>query len=101
MDFGMITIVLLVISALLILLGLKLLLKKDWLIQFLRGFAGFGLLLIAFLLTMSGLNITSYSQLAEGQSIANVSFVKLTEQSFQTTVVNVQTGEQQEFNIQT
>ena len=95
----MITIVLLVISALLILLGLKLLLKKDWLIQFLRGFAGFGLLLIAFLLTMSGLNITSYSQLAEGQPIANVSFVKLNEQSFQTTVVNVQTGVQQEFSI--
>lgn len=99
MEFGVVTIVLLTFAAVLILAGLKLLFKPNWFIQFLRGFAGFGLLLVATGTILSALNLASYSQLQEGEDIANVSFTKQNEQSFQATVVNIQTGAQNAFVI--
>ena len=99
MDFGLVSISLLIIAALLILAGLKLLFKRNWFIQFLRGFGGFGLLLLAFIIIMSGLNIATYSQLSTGEEIANISFKKVNNQNFDAVVVNVQTGEQSTFNI--
>lgn len=99
MDFGLVSISLLTVAAILILVGLKLLFKRNWLVQFLRGFCGFGLLLIAFIIIMSGLNIASYAQLSVGEEIANISFKKVNEQNFDATVVNVQTGQFETFNI--
>ena len=99
MDFGLVSVSLLIIAAVLILVGLKLLIKRNYFIQFLRGFAGFGLLSLAFIIIMSGLNIASYSQLSQGEQIANISFKKVNNQNYDATVVNVQTGEQSSFNI--
>jgi len=99
MDFGLVSVSLLIIAAVLILVGLKLLIKRNYIVQFLRGFAGFGLLLFAFLIIMSGLNIATYSQLGKGEEIANISFKKVNNQNFDATVVNVQTGISTTFNI--
>lgn len=99
MDFGIVSIVLLVLSALLIMLGMKLLFRRNWFIQFLRGFAGFSLLLLALLVTLSGLNIATYQQLAKGQTIANISFTRTAGQQYQAELVNVATGQQASYEI--
>lgn len=100
MEFGLVTVSLLVVAALLVLAGLKLLFKTNWFLQFLRGFFGFGFLLLAFLLILSGLNIATYSQLADGQEIANISFARVANQSYEATIVNVKTGEQQKITLE-
>ncbi|HEY9034898.1 MAG TPA: hypothetical protein VIN71_13235 [Pseudomonadales bacterium] len=99
MDFGIVSIVLLVLSALLIMLGMKLLFRRNWFVQFLRGFAGFSLLLLALLVTLSGLNIATYQQLAKGQTIANISFTRTAGQQYQAELVNVATGQQASYEI--
>ena len=95
MEFGIVSILLLVFAAACIIGSLKLLIAKDYFIQFLRGFAGFWLLVIAFCVVMSSLNLASYSQLIEGQTIANISFTKKDEQEYEATIVNVATGQEE------
>ena len=99
MDFGLVSISLLIIAALLVMVGLKLLIKRNYFLQFLRGFTGFTLLTLAFIIIMSGLNIATYSQLNHGEEIANISFTKLNDQLYEATVVNVQTGATNKFEI--
>ena len=99
MEFGLVTISLLVVSALLVLGGLKLLISNGWFLHFLRGFAGFTSLLLALLIVMSGLNIASYSELTEGQQLANVSFTQIAPQNFEVTVTNLQNGMEQKVTI--
>jgi hypothetical protein len=92
MEFGFVSIVLLFIATCFVLLGFKLLLATGWFVNFLRGFAGFGLLLLAFIVVMVGLNLASYAQLDEGQDIATVSFTKVDEQSYEASIVSVHGG---------
>ena len=57
MDFGFVSISLLILATVMTLGGLKLLIKKNWLLQFLRGFSGFGLIVFAFIIVMIGVNL--------------------------------------------
>lgn len=97
MEFGVVNILLLTAAAVAIIGSLKLLLAKDYILQFLRGFAGFSLLVFAILVILFSVNLSSYSQMLEGQVIANVSFTKDKEQQFKANVVNVRNGEEREF----
>lgn len=100
MEFGMVSISLLVVAAGLVLLGLKLLFATGWFVHFLRGFGGFGLIAVAAVIVMVGLNLTSYAQLEEKQDLANVSFSKLNEQSYEATVVSVNGGVEYKFTVE-
>jgi hypothetical protein len=100
MVFGMFSITLLVVAAALILLGLKLLFHANWFMQFLRGFAGFGLITVATLIIMVGLNLASYAQISEKQDLANISFTKVNEQTYEATLVSVSSGEETKFTIE-
>ena len=82
MEFGLVTISLLVIAAVFVLLGLKLLGRKGWILGFLRGALGLACLLWAVFLLMSGLSIASYVELKDGQVLANVGFKQRADQSF-------------------
>lgn len=99
MNFGLVSIVLLALSALLIIASVKLLFKRHWFLPFLRGFGGFALLLLAVFIILSGLNIATYNQLKEGQSIANISFSQTGPQEFTATLVNVSSGSQKHYTI--
>ena len=99
MDFGLVSIFLLVIATLMVLASLKLLIKNDWFLAFLRGFVGFSLLLMAYLTLMSGINIASYAKLAKGETIANISFKKISDQRYQANLVNVITGKESSYTI--
>lgn len=94
MEFGIVSISLLVISALLIMLGIKILFRRNWFLHFLRGFAGFSLLLLALLVTLSGLNIATYQQFKQGQAVANISFTRTAGQQYEAELVNVNSGQQ-------
>lgn len=100
MEFSMFSITLLVVAAVLILAGLKLLFRADWFLQFLRGFAGFGLIGIAIIIILSGLNLNSYAQLANGQDLSTISFTKVNEQTYEASVVSVHGGEEYKFTIE-
>lgn len=99
MDFGFVSIALLVLSAVLVLLGLKILFKRHWFLQFLRGFSGFVLLLTALVIVLSSLNIATYSQLSKGQTIANISFSQTAPQEFEAVVVNVTNGSETTYTL--
>ncbi len=99
MEFSMVSITLLVLAAGLILMGLRLLFATNWFLQFLRGFAGFGLILCAAIIIMVGLNLASYAQIAENHDLANISFTKINEQSYEAAVVSVQTGKEFKFTV--
>lgn len=99
MEFSFFFIILLVLSAVLIVVGLKILLQPGWFAQFIKGFIGFTCLFIAFLTIMSGLDVASYSRLLEGDKIANISFTKDAPQEFKTTVVQMSTGDAVETTI--
>src|SRR5690606_6282578 len=92
MDFGFISITLLVLSAVFVLLGLKILFKRHWFLPFLRGFSGFSLLILATVAVLVSVNIASYHQLAVGRTLANVSFTQQGPQVFEAVVVNAADG---------
>lgn len=100
MNFGLVSILLLTTAAVCIIGSMKLLIAKNYFMQFLRGFAGVFLLVVAVLVILSSLNIASYAQLTEGRAIANVSFVQENEQVYVATVVNVTTGETTEVKLE-
>lgn len=99
MEFGFFTIVLLVISGVLVLSGLRLLIATGWFMQFLRGFAGFGQILLAVFIILVGLNLASYSHIDEKQDLANISFKKLNEQQYEATIADVKGGTEDKFTV--
>jgi hypothetical protein len=99
MEFGFVSIVLLILAGVLILSGLRLLIATGWLLPFLRGFAGFGQILLAVVILFVGLNLASYAHLEQKQDIASVSFKKTDEQRFEATVMSVHGGQIDKFTI--
>jgi len=99
MEFGFFTISLLVIAGVLVLSGLRLLLAAGWFLQFLRGFAGFGQILIALIIVLVGVNLASYSQLDAKQDLANISFKKVDSQRFEASIASVSGGLETKFIV--
>lgn len=100
MAFGTVPILLLVLAALLVFAGAYLMFARDWFIQFLRGFAAFGLMGVALLIVLAGINVASYAQLDQGGELANVSFTRVSDQLYEAELVNVLTGQQSKFSIE-
>lgn len=77
MEFGLLTIGILVLAALLLLLVFKLLFQPDWFLGFLIGASASFLLALVIVLVATALNIATFQQLNNGQSLANLSFKKI------------------------
>ncbi len=86
MSFGLTSIGLLVVAAVFIVLSAKVLFHKNWFLGFLRGFSGFSLLILALLLVLVSINITTYQQLGQGKSLMQISFVETDKQTFEATI---------------
>lgn len=99
MEFGFLTVVILLIVAALVYVAVHFLLKPDWFLEFAIGFIGFGALVLAVLLLLAGVNIATFNKVSDGQALAYVSFKKLHPQEFQAEVVNVSSGEKQQLTI--
>ena len=100
MAFGTVSIILIILAAGLILAGIYLMIAKDWFLQFLRGFAAFGLIALAVLIIMAGLNLASYAQLQKGSELATITFTKVNEQMFDVSVVDVLTGNENKYTLE-
>lgn len=99
MSFNLVTVILLIIATAFILLGFKALFKGGWIPGFLRGLAGFGLLIVAIIISLSAVNLAGYNELHEGKVIANVSFKQVDAQVFDVTVTNPENGIHHNFTI--
>ncbi|CAA0118900.1 Uncharacterised protein [BD1-7 clade bacterium] len=92
MEFSVITIITLTISALLLIASVKVLAGKGWILGFLRGFGGLLMVLLAVVVGLGGLNLGLYGACSSTQSIANVSFEKVSLQSYEASVVEIKSG---------
>ena len=60
MEFSIVTVGLLIIAAISIVLGVRILLKGDWLLGFIRGSTGVIMLLGAVFLALAAINFSTY-----------------------------------------
>lgn len=87
MVYMAITAAIIVLSAVLVVFAFKVLIKPTWLLGWLRGSSGIILALVAVLLIVVALDFYSYKQLEKDQSIANLSFIKLSPQQYKVSLV--------------
>lgn len=97
MDFGIVSIVLLVLAAVLVLVASKVLFKRHWFLQFLRGFTGFFLLVIAAIAVLVSINIATYKPLSQGQVLAHISFAETAPQEYQALIIQTGLGEESSY----
>lgn len=76
----------------------RLLIKGSWFVGWLKGMTGLGLLVIAVILALSGLDFYSYKQLSKEQNIANLSFTRTASQQYTVSLVD-DNGIEQVFNL--
>ncbi|WP_111656504.1 hypothetical protein [Isoalcanivorax indicus] len=86
MSFSGVPIVMIVVSLLLVALGAWVLLRQQWLLQWLKGTAGLLMLGGAVYLSILALNLYSYNALRAEVPLATVSFRALGPQNFVATV---------------
>lgn len=99
MDFGVVSIILIVLAAVFVLAASKLLFKRHWFLAFLRGFVGFSLLGLALLSVMLSLNIATYKPLSEGQVLAHISFSETAPQRYQALIMETGKGQETSYEL--
>ncbi len=65
MFYTLLSIFIVLVGLILIYAALRLLVKRNWLMGFLRGFVGLGLMVVAVSLALIALDVFSYRQLAK------------------------------------
>ncbi len=98
MFFNALTVILIALGVLLGFLVVKLLFHKGWFMGWLRGMAGFCLLLALVLLALGILDIFSYRSIIAEKSVATLEFTREDEQKFSTKMITSD-GEQHNFTI--
>ncbi len=88
MFYSALAIVSVIIGLLMVLASLKLLARSGWFLGWLRGMAGFFLVAIGIFFGMSALDIYSYEQIVEEQSVATVSFEEIRPQRYRAILVD-------------
>lgn len=86
MNFTGAPILLIGLSLLLVVLGAWILLRHQWLLQWLKGTAGLALVALAVCSALYALNLYSYRELKPETPVATVSFRELAPQNFVATV---------------
>jgi len=82
MIYTLISIVIIAFAVIVGLWAIKMLLKNNWFLGWLRGMFGFLLLAAVCLLMVAALDILSYRQLVNEKNIATISFKKIDKQHF-------------------
>jgi hypothetical protein len=76
----------------------KVLFRRGWLIQWIKGSAGFVMLLLCVLLGLAAWDLFSYENLKKEEAIATLSFSKLGAQKFKVMIVD-RDGEEQAYAL--
>jgi hypothetical protein len=78
----------LIIAAAMLFLAIRLLINLRWILGFVRGSVGLGLIALAGLIALCAVDFNTYHPIREGDLVGKVSFVKKDEQLFQVTFVD-------------
>lgn len=81
------TIFVLALSLLVIYLAVKVMMKKGWLAGFFRGLSGLALSFVGVFALLAVIDIFSYRQIIEEETISTLSFEKTKEQTFKATLL--------------
>lgn len=79
--------------------GLRMLLRRGWLLGWLRGMAGAGFVFLASCVGLAALDLRSYKQVEVDAPIAAVSFEQLGDQYYRATFVPTETGAPLQFDL--
>jgi len=86
MSFGTVPIVIFVLCTMMALAGMYVLIRNQWVMQWLKGTAGLVLILAAVYFSLFALNLFSYQALTRETPVATVSFREVAPQVFSVTV---------------
>ncbi len=78
---------------------IKLVGRGTWILAWMRGTVAVGLLIIALLLVLTGLDLLSYKQLYEHKPLGTISFAQEGEQSYTATLNLIDLGTEQDFTL--
>lgn len=98
MNYSVAPVVLLLVSLLFILCGSWILLRQQWLLQWIKGTAGLLFVGIALYMSLFALNLYGYSEYAEEVSVATVSFRQVEQQSYIATITRID-GSAEEYRL--
>jgi hypothetical protein len=82
MFFNILAIIIVVISLLVLYSGLRMLIRKGWIIAWMRGMLGLCLLGVSIVLVLVALDLFSYEQLSREKSVGTISFSKTGERTY-------------------
>lgn len=99
MQYQWITAVFAIISIITLLVSLFMLMKKDWLIGWVKGTIGMLFLSVAIVMALTALNVNSYKPVDKEVSVATISFDKLDDQYYKANVVIAASGSEMPFEI--
>lgn len=95
MFYSFMSVFVLLIGALLVYFALRLLGRRHWLLGFIRGLLGLGLLAGAVFLGLFALDVFSYKTLLKEEPVATLSFKRQAPQQYQVTLVHTNGGEEE------
>ncbi|EKF74907.1 hypothetical protein A11A3_06735 [Alcanivorax hongdengensis A-11-3] len=98
MSYGLAPFVIFALSLALVLLGAWVLLRQQWLLQWLKGTAGLLLVAMAIYMTIFGLNLYGYHEYTREVPVATISFRQSGEQSYIATVTRTD-GSAEDFRL--
>lgn len=98
MNYTLAPLVIFIFSLVFVLVGAWVLLRQQWLMQWLKGTAGLMMVGLAIYLSLFALNIYGYREYAQEVSVATVSFRQSGEQSFIATVTRTD-GTTEDFRL--
>lgn len=99
MQYQWITAPFAIVSLILLVIALFMLLRKDWLLGWLKGSVGFLFLALAILMGLTALNVNAYRPVDKEVTVATISFDKLDEQVYKANVVMSSSGSELPFEI--
>lgn len=99
MFYSVLSVFLGILGLAILLLGLRLLLRRGWMLGWLRGMAGVCFVLLASSVGLVALDLRSYHQMQLDAPIATVSFERQDNQHFMAVFVPTETGVTQKFAL--
>lgn len=99
MLFGAFAAVNILVAVILLYFGARVVGKFSWIFAWLRGTLGLCLILFAVAFALSGLDLLSYKQMFQDKPILTISFVQKQEQHYVSTLLDIEQGVEQDFDI--
>lgn len=99
MQYQWITAPFAIISLIMLVIALFMLLRKDWILGWIKGTFGFLFLALAILMGLTALNVNAYRPVDKEVTVATISFDKLDKQIYKANVVMSSSGSEMPFEI--